>query len=184
MIVVVNHLERVENSVFKQKFEHKGLHVVFAVSIPIWVAQNAQSAEFLYFLRYPKAKSKFCFVYAVGQSVLLFNFGGIFSDFFKNSVGVGVYYFVYACVCSEVYYMEVPHSAVMHFFARVDFKIFSDFVHSRRHFCRACVLVVVGYSHIIETRLVIRGNGFGRSKQSVRLGGVQMSIAFKGCEFI
>ena len=53
VIVVVNHFERVENSVFKQKFEHGGLHIVFAVSVPIWVAQNAQSAEFAYFLRYP-----------------------------------------------------------------------------------------------------------------------------------
>ncbi len=73
--------------------------------------------------------------------------------------------------------MKVPHSAVMYFFARIDLKMFGDFVHSRRHFCRLCVLVVVGYSHIIEPRLVIRRNRFGGSKQSVRLGGMQMRVA-------
>ena len=76
-IVVVNDFERIENSVFKQEFEHRSLHVIFAVRVPVRVAQNAYAAEFSYFIRNPIAESKLLFVYVVGQIILLFEFCGL-----------------------------------------------------------------------------------------------------------
>ena len=148
------------------------------------MTKYAHTAVFADVFRNPMAESKLFFVDFVGKSELLFEFRGGFGNLFENSVRVGVYYLVHARTRSEIYYMKITHSAVMHFLARVNLEISGDFIHRFRHFRRTRILVVVGYSHIIETLFIVCRNGFGGREKPVGFGGMQMRVALERLKFV